>query len=256
MNQYGKHYRQCYTGSMRGAGATVFAIWGFCIANAEAPGRVELMPDYLAQIIGCPEVDIVQAIEYLTSPDPRSRSSEEGGRRLIQIGRYMYQIVNWAYYSELNGDEDQRDYWRKSKAAQRERRKTEAEGKKGNGRPEPTETPPETKRHQAARPILHYLNEKAGMRYRETDTNLGLIGARLAEPEVTQEGVRLMIDRQVRMWKGTTMEQYLRPETLFNATKFDGYYAARSQPIPDSKTPSTAKPISQMTGQEMLRAAV
>ena len=40
-----------------------------------------------------------------------------------------------------------------------------------------------------------------------------------------------MIDRQVKRWKGTTQEEYLRPQTLFGKEKFDGYYAARNQPI-------------------------
>jgi uncharacterized phage protein (TIGR02220 family) len=91
--------------------------------------------------------------------------------------------------------------------------------------------PETTKRHQAARPILHYLIEKSGTRFRETETNLGFIGERLAEGGVDADGVRKMIDRQVAKWKGTDMADYLRPETLFNKTKFDGYYAARDMPI-------------------------
>lgn len=30
------------------------------------------------------------------------------------------------------------------------------------------------------------------------------------------------------------MSEYLRPQTLFNKTKFDGYYAAKDQPIYDN----------------------
>jgi hypothetical protein len=37
-----------------------------------------------------------------------------------------------------------------------------------------------------------------------------------------------MIDRQVLRWKGDAkMEEYIRPATLFNKVKFDGYYAAK-----------------------------
>jgi hypothetical protein len=47
------------------------------------------------------------------------------------------------------------------------------------------------------------------------------------------EGVKQMISRQVLKWKDDPkMCDYLRPETLFNKTKFDGYYAAKDVPIP------------------------
>lgn len=83
------------------------------------------------------------------------------------------------------------------------------------------------KYHKDSRTALHLLNEGSGRRFRETADNLAFISARLSEPEVTIDGVRLMIARQCKKWKGTDMEDYLRPETLFNKTKFDGYYAAK-----------------------------
>ena len=90
-----------------------------------------------------------------------------------------------------------------------------------------------------SRAILHYLNEKTGRAFRETADHLSAIDARLNEHGVTVEGVRQMIDRQCALWKGSEMEEYLRPQTLFGKEKFDGYYAARLVPIP------TAKPRSE-----------
>jgi len=78
--------------------------------------------------------------------------------------------------------------------------------------------------------VLKYLNEKADRYYREVDGNLKLIEARLKEPGVTVDGIKAMIDRQVGKWKGTDMEDFLRPETLFRASKFESYYGARSAP--------------------------
>jgi len=79
--------------------------------------------------------------------------------------------------------------------------------------------------------ILEYLNQKARRGFRETSKNLGFIQARLGESGVNLDGVLAMIDRQVAKWMGDPkMEDYLRPETLFNETKFDSYYAARSLP--------------------------
>ena len=87
------------------------------------------------------------------------------------------------------------------------------------------------KYHADARSVLYILNEASGKHFRETDSNLGFISARLCESGVDLPGVKTMILRQCARWKGTKEAEYLRPETLFNATKFDGYYAAKDQPI-------------------------
>lgn len=86
---------------------------------------------------------------------------------------------------------------------------------------------------EAATDLLHYLNEKSGRNFRETDTNLGFICARLREDGVDAIGIKKMVDRQISLWKGdAVMSEYLRPETLFNKTKFDSYYAAKDLPLP------------------------
>jgi uncharacterized phage protein (TIGR02220 family) len=82
-----------------------------------------------------------------------------------------------------------------------------------------------------SRVALHYLNEKSGRHYRESESSLSVIQARLSGPEVDIEGVKMMIDRQCAMWIGDKMAEYLRPETLFGKQKFEGYYAGRDQPV-------------------------
>ena len=70
--------------------------------------------------------------------------------------------------------------------------------------------------------LLAYLNAKAGKKFRPVDANLRLLAARLRE--ATADEVRAVIDDRVSAWKGDAkMGAYLRPETLFNATKFAGY---------------------------------
>lgn len=85
--------------------------------------------------------------------------------------------------------------------------------------------------HPEAKSILEHLNATTGLRYRPVDSNLTIISARLNEPGVDADGVRTMIYRQTQLWKGTDMEKYLRPETLFRKSKFDAYYAARLVPV-------------------------
>lgn len=75
----------------------------------------------------------------------------------------------------------------------------------------------------AAREILAFLNTKAERNYQPTSANLDLITARLREG-ATVTHCRAVISRKVREWKGDDkMHRYLRPETLFNRTKFAQY---------------------------------
>ena len=99
-------------------------------------------------------------------------------------------------------------------------------GMEGNGKKEHTivRYHPDTKR------ALDWLVEKSGRQFRETESNLKFISARLMEPGVTLDGVKKMIERQCGRWIGTDQAEYLRPETLFNKTKFDAYYSARDLP--------------------------
>ena len=69
--------------------------------------------------------------------------------------------------------------------------------------------------------ILNYLNEKAGTHFKPVDSNLKFINARLKD--YTADDLKRVVDLKVKDWKGTQMQQYLRPETLFNATKFETY---------------------------------
>lgn len=96
-----------------------------------------------------------------------------------------------------------------------------------------------------ARVIIHFLNEQAGRSYRETPGTFKLIRARLAEVNDDVEGVKAMIVRQVKRWRGSDMEEYLRPETLFGKTKFSGYYDNRNLPLPGQNQPRSNNPNPQ-----------
>lgn len=75
--------------------------------------------------------------------------------------------------------------------------------------------------------IIDYLNAKlrAKFSYKSKKTQ-DCIRARFNEVDgLTVEDFYTVIDKKYAAWKGTDMEQYLRPETLFG-TKFDGYLNA------------------------------
>src|SRR5690606_14552823 len=76
--------------------------------------------------------------------------------------------------------------------------------------------------------IIEYLNHRAGTRFRSTSAaTQRLIKARWREG-FTFDDFKPVIDNKVAAWKGTEMEQYLRPHTLFG-TKFEAYLDAKAQ---------------------------
>lgn len=118
---FGKHYESMYTGSMRGRGAVAFAVWGYVISHVKPPDyELELNPDVVAFLIGEPEESISAAIEQFCSPDPKSRTQEHEGRKLIKRGVYLYFVVNGKIYHDIRSEEDKKAFWREEKKKQRE----------------------------------------------------------------------------------------------------------------------------------------
>lgn len=77
--------------------------------------------------------------------------------------------------------------------------------------------------HGDAKEIIAFLNAKTGRSYRLSPTNVRLIEARLKSGASVQD-CKSIIARKVRAWlTDPKMVVYLRPETLFNATKFESY---------------------------------
>ena len=72
-----------------------------------------------------------------------------------------------------------------------------------------------------AEQVLDYLNEKAETHFKPVESNLKFIKARLKD--YTESDLKAVVDKKTAEWKGTQMQMYLRPETLFNATKFESY---------------------------------
>ena len=71
--------------------------------------------------------------------------------------------------------------------------------------------------------IIDYLNSQAGTKFtfKSKKTNQ-LILARIKEGYSFVD-FKIVIDKKVKQWFGTEQAVYLRPLTLFNATKFETY---------------------------------
>ena len=73
--------------------------------------------------------------------------------------------------------------------------------------------------------VLNHLNNKLNKPRGfslKSKGNRRFVSARLKE-DYSKEDLIKVIDTMCSKWQGTNAEQYLRPETLFNDTKFQGY---------------------------------
>jgi uncharacterized phage protein (TIGR02220 family) len=76
--------------------------------------------------------------------------------------------------------------------------------------------------------VLEFLNAKTGRQFRPVPSNIDPIIARLKgqneETEVSVQTCKSIIAKKFRDWStDEKMAKYLRPETLFNRTKFESY---------------------------------
>lgn len=97
-----------------------------------------------------------------------------------------------------------------------------------SGKPD-VESPEEKKRREAkerkesAIRVINFLNSKTGKNFKPVDVNIGMITARLLDG-ATEQDCKSIIARKCREWEADEkMRDYLRPETLFNRTKFAQY---------------------------------
>lgn len=135
---YGKIFETMYTGSMVGKGSPMFAVWGYVIANMKPErivtdagtgkkvsfgAQVELNSGLLAYILGEKQEVVERVIKQLCMPDPKSRTKEEEGRRLVQVGEYAYRVVNGEHYRKLRNAEERREYQRVKQAEYRAKKK-------------------------------------------------------------------------------------------------------------------------------------
>ncbi len=108
--------------------------------------------------------------------------------------------------------------------------------------------------------VLKYLNEKLGTKYKHTSkTHIQNINARLANHSL--EDLKMVIDFKIKEWTGTEWAKFLRPQTLFQDSKFEGYLLAakssHAKPvrhngnyIPDWDDPATLNPNSVTAQKE------
>ena len=86
--------------------------------------------------------------------------------------------------------------------------------------------------------VVDCLNRQTGKNYRVCDSTKRLIQARWNNG-YRLEHFKKVIDLKAQEWRGTNMDKYLRPETLFKEKKFEAYLNQAPKPkvntVPDAE---------------------
>jgi uncharacterized phage protein (TIGR02220 family) len=96
---------------------------------------------------------------------------------------------------------------------------------------------------ERVRLVLDYLNQQTGTTYGMTNPNVECIMARYKEGYLLTD-FKTVIDRKCRQWLGTEQEKYLRPITLFQASKFDNYL---NEPETQNKKDESKQPSGNLS---------
>ena len=177
------------------------------------------------------------------------------GFGMIEIIDGVITIPNWGKHQNLDQLENKKEYMRNYMKEYREKQRLLTSGKpncKTNSKSnvssadknieEDKEKDKEDKKYIYVSVISH-LNEKVGTNYRATSkATRSHINARLSEGHTLDDFISV-IDKKCAEWKGTHMEQYLRPETLFGS-KFESYLNAPATP------PATRGNLVNINGQD------
>lgn len=253
---YGKVFESIYDGTLAGHWQAIVTMQQL-IVLATPDGIVDMTPEAIARRTTIPLEIITAGLEHLAKADPYTRTPGEDGRRIVLLDDHRpwgWRLVNHGKYQRLRDMDQKREADRERMREKRKkgRKNISVASESRLSRKSPTQTHTQTQTQQKEKDIvgllpdaplpagskdpvetrvlraravelLAFLNEKAGRNYEPCPANIDFIVARLREG-ATVEDCRAVIAKKCREWLGDTkMNLYLRPETLFNRTKFAGY---------------------------------
>jgi hypothetical protein len=112
MKGYSKLFPTIWTGSLYGR-FEASAVMMVLLSLADANGEVDMTPEAVAGVTGWPLDFIKTGISELESPDARSRTEGEDGRRIVRLADHRdwgWRIVNYAIYRERGRSIERREY--------------------------------------------------------------------------------------------------------------------------------------------------
>jgi hypothetical protein len=93
---------------------------------ADIDGVVDMTPEAIHRRINLPIEKVVDFLVELQKPDPKSRSPEHDGKRIVPLDSHRdwgWIIVNYGHYRMLRDEEARRAYFRDAKRKQRDTEK-------------------------------------------------------------------------------------------------------------------------------------
>jgi len=188
------------------------------------------------------------ALKVLMSPDPTSSSKEQDGRRIVRLSETEWLITTYKKhrantYSD-NPESARKRRYRKngtcrdmSQTVPGHSASVSASDLGEEGVEEGGDVAPSGGREATITQVLERLNEVTGREFNtKTQAHRKLVAARLKEGH-TYEDFDTVIRFKNWEWKGKEQAQYLRPDTLFRPSKFDGYLQAARDSKQESRRP-------------------
>ena len=108
---FAKVFASLWQGSMVGR-SDMQLVFIYMLANCDAKGVFDQTPEVVAALTGIPIERVEVAIKQLESPDPRSRTATDDGRRLVLLDDHRdwgWRIVNYAEYRNSRDEEQRRE---------------------------------------------------------------------------------------------------------------------------------------------------
>lgn len=160
---------------------------------------------------------------------------------IANVLREFFELTDYGYIQEkaMGEIEAYRDKSAKAKASARARwsestNKSDANAlqtkceRNANHKPLTTNHKPLTT-NQDIMLVLDHLNTVCGRNFstsKEAEARL---------KQYTVDDLKTVIEYKAKQWMGTDMQMYLRPSTLFNKTKFEGYWNDAQQQVPTNQ---------------------
>ena len=111
---YGKVFEQIYDSTVADHWEALVTFQQLIIL-CDADGVVDMTPPSISRRTNIPLEIILEGLKHLESPDPSSRSPEEGGRRIVLLDsrrEWGWQLVNYALYRDrVDPDEEEARAW-------------------------------------------------------------------------------------------------------------------------------------------------
>ena len=100
----------------------LWSLWVFMLANKNADGVVDMTHEAISRKSGIPVEIVYEGIAKLEAPDPRSRSRDLEGRRILRLDTHRdwgWEIVNAQQYAEKSDPETRRAQFRSASSKRR-----------------------------------------------------------------------------------------------------------------------------------------